>query len=59
AWLLVLDSLIFQTEAEVRWLDLCEARMVQQAQNGQATARKSSNGVTVEEAAPLIADNRR
>ena len=32
AWLLVLDSLIFQTEAEVRWLDLCEARMVQQAQ---------------------------
>ncbi|CAM3259799.1 Transcriptional regulator PadR-like family protein [Arthrobacter ulcerisalmonis] len=32
AWLLVLDSLIFQTEAEVRWLDLCEARMVQQTQ---------------------------
>ena len=32
AWLLVLDSLIFQTEAEVRWLDLCEARMIQQAQ---------------------------
>ncbi|MGF4045053.1 PadR family transcriptional regulator [Paenarthrobacter nitroguajacolicus] len=29
AWLLVLDSLIFQAEAEVRWLDLCEARMVQ------------------------------
>ncbi|MCY1236839.1 Transcriptional regulator PadR-like family protein [compost metagenome] len=29
AWLLVLDSLIFQTEAEVRWLDLCEARMAQ------------------------------
>ena len=25
ARLLVLDSLIFQTEAEVRWLDLCEA----------------------------------
>jgi DNA-binding PadR family transcriptional regulator len=32
AWLLVLDSLIFQTEAEVRWLDLCEARIIQQAQ---------------------------
>ncbi|MEW1920881.1 PadR family transcriptional regulator [Pseudarthrobacter oxydans] len=32
AWLMVLDSLIFQTEAEVRWLDLCEARMIQQAQ---------------------------
>ncbi|HEV8178056.1 MAG TPA: PadR family transcriptional regulator, partial [Gemmatimonadales bacterium] len=60
AWLLVLDSLIFQTEAEVRWLDLCEARMLQQAQTAsQATPRKTSNGVTVEEAAPLIADNRR
>lgn len=31
ASLLVLDSLIFQAEAEVRWLDLCEARMIQQA----------------------------
>jgi DNA-binding PadR family transcriptional regulator len=29
ARLLVLDSLIFQTEAEVRWLDLCEARLLQ------------------------------
>lgn len=37
AGLLVLDSLIFQTEAEIRWLDLCEARLVQQAQlNGQS-----------------------
>ena len=32
ASLLVLDSLIFQAEAEVRWLDLCEARMIQQSQ---------------------------
>ncbi|MCX8455383.1 PadR family transcriptional regulator [Paenarthrobacter ureafaciens] len=37
AWLLVLDSLIFQAEAEVRWLDLCEARMV------QAQGRNHSN----------------
>lgn len=29
--LLVLESLIFQTEAEIRWLDLCEARLVQLA----------------------------
>ena len=29
ARLLVLDSLIFHAEAEARWLDLCEARMVQ------------------------------
>ena len=26
AWLLVLDSLIFHAEAEVRWLDHCETR---------------------------------
>ncbi|MDQ0675804.1 DNA-binding PadR family transcriptional regulator [Pseudarthrobacter siccitolerans] len=59
AWLLVLDSLIFQTEAEVRWLDLCEARMVQQAQSaGPGQARKTSNGVT-EDATPLNADSRR
>lgn len=32
ASLLVLDSLIFHAEAEVRWLDLCEARMIQQGQ---------------------------
>lgn len=57
AWLLVLDSLIFQTEAEVRWLDLCEARMVQQAQSA-GQARKTSNGVT-EDASPLTADSRR
>lgn len=28
AWLLVLEQLIFQTEAEARWLDHCEARLV-------------------------------
>jgi len=28
AWLLVLDSLVFQAEAEVRWLDHCETRLV-------------------------------
>ena len=61
AWLLVLDSLIFQTEAEIRWLDLCEARMVQlaQASGTRSQARKRSNGVTAEEAAPLTAENRR
>ncbi|MGO4857056.1 PadR family transcriptional regulator [Arthrobacter sp. 2MCAF14] len=31
ARLLVLDSLIFHAEAEARWLDLCDARLVQQA----------------------------
>ena len=27
AWLLVLDALVFQAEAEVRWLDHCETRL--------------------------------
>ena len=27
AWLLVLESMIFQAEAEVRWLDHCELRV--------------------------------
>ena len=60
AWLLVLDSLIFQTEAEVRWLDLCEARMVQLSQTAgtQGAVRKTSNGVT-EESALLNAETRR
>lgn len=31
AWLLMLDSLLFQVEAEARWLDLCEARLSEQA----------------------------
>lgn len=31
ARLLVLDSLVFQAEAEIRWLDLCEARLGQLA----------------------------
>jgi DNA-binding PadR family transcriptional regulator len=39
AWLLVLDSLIFQAEAEIRWLDLCEARMAQLAPSGSAASR--------------------
>ncbi len=34
ATLLILDSLIFHAEAELRWLDLCEARMMQLEQNG-------------------------
>ena len=31
AWLLVLDSLVFAAEAEVRWLDHCEARLARAA----------------------------
>lgn len=28
AWLLILDAMLFQAEAEVRWLDNCEASLV-------------------------------
>ena len=30
AWLLMLDALVFQAEAEVRWLDMCEARLARE-----------------------------
>ncbi|WP_256104588.1 PadR family transcriptional regulator [Streptomyces sp. ODS05-4] len=38
AWLLVLEQLIFQTEAEARWLDHCEARLVRIAALDPGTA---------------------
>lgn len=38
AWLLVVDSLIFQAEAEVRWLDHSETRLARAAASGVATA---------------------
>lgn len=34
AWSLVLDSLVFDAEAEVRWLDHCEARLRRAAAEG-------------------------
>jgi DNA-binding PadR family transcriptional regulator len=36
AWLLILDGLVFQAEAETRWLDLCEARLAKQSAAGPA-----------------------
>ena len=42
AWLLVLESMIFHAEAEIRWLDHCEVRLVRlpapAAAAGQLTA---------------------
>ena len=35
AWSLVLDSLVFDAEAEVRWLDHCEARLRRAAVEGR------------------------
>ncbi|WP_107705165.1 PadR family transcriptional regulator [Nocardioides allogilvus] len=34
AWSLVLDSLVFDAEAEIRWLDHCEARLRRAAAEG-------------------------
>jgi DNA-binding PadR family transcriptional regulator len=39
AWSLVLESLLFRAEAEVRWLDHCEARVA------RAAARRPANAV--------------
>jgi DNA-binding PadR family transcriptional regulator len=38
AWTLTLDGLLFQGEAEVRWLDLCEARLAGAAPAAKGTA---------------------
>jgi DNA-binding PadR family transcriptional regulator len=45
SWLLVLDAMLFQAEAEVRWLDHCEASLV----------RYTSPSATVPPATPAAA----
>ena len=44
ARLLVLDSLVFQLEAELRWLDLCEARLVHTGQIAAVVPGSGSGG---------------
>lgn len=39
-WLLILDSLLFQAEAEVRWLDACEQRLANAAPTRPASPRR-------------------
>lgn len=46
-WLFLLDSLIFQAEARVRWLDACEARLRRPRQ--KARAPKASDAEEREE----------
>ncbi len=36
AWVLVVDSLLFSAEAEIRWLDHCEARLARAAHDAAA-----------------------
>jgi DNA-binding PadR family transcriptional regulator len=42
AWLLVLDRLIFDAEAEARWLDHCESRLTRTA--GEKRVRRTATG---------------
>ncbi|PYC67076.1 PadR family transcriptional regulator [Streptomyces tateyamensis] len=51
AWLLVLDQLIFQTEAEVRWLDHCETRLAQHRPQ-PVPAQEPAPGTGEQEPAP-------
>ena len=37
AWTLVLDALVFQAEAEIRWLDHCEARVARARRPAEPT----------------------
>ncbi|MEV8436059.1 PadR family transcriptional regulator [Actinosynnema sp. NPDC051121] len=46
AWLLVLDAMIFQAEAEVRWLDHCEASLARYAAAAPLPAAESHREVT-------------
>ncbi|MGX1882297.1 PadR family transcriptional regulator [Streptomyces sp. NPDC055287] len=52
AWLLVLEQLIFQTEAEARWLDHSESRLARLS----ATAARRAGNVPAAAASPGTAD---
>ena len=44
AWSLVLDSLVFNAEAEIRWLDHCEARVRRAAGDRAEAGRRGQRG---------------
>jgi len=48
AWSLVLDSLVFAAEAEIRWLDHCEARL------RRAAAQRSTSTSAVAQSAEAV-----
>jgi DNA-binding PadR family transcriptional regulator len=43
AWPIVLDSLIFAAEAEIRWLDACEERLSRRATTARRTRAKRTD----------------
>lgn len=49
AWTLVLDSLVFAAEAEVRWLDHCEARL-------RRAAREAADAAPPQPVRPVLSD---
>lgn len=53
SWQLVLESLIFDADAEVRWLDHCEARLIRVAE-----ARQASSGTSTVPAESAAAEDR-
>jgi len=59
AWLLVLEQLIFQTEAEIRWLDHCETRLAQQAEIEQARAAEARKAEPAPRSGPAARLGRR
>ncbi|MGT2529322.1 PadR family transcriptional regulator [Streptomyces nojiriensis] len=57
AWLLVLEQLIFQTEAEARWLDHCETRLVRLSLSAdRRAARPGPNQAEPADGEPTHAD---
>jgi DNA-binding PadR family transcriptional regulator len=47
AWAMVLDSLIFATEAEIRWLDACEQRLARRTK--RSTDRQQADVTTTQD----------
>jgi len=45
-WLLILDSLLFQAEAEIRWLDSCEQRLTGRRAGRRTPTRTTSTATT-------------
>ncbi len=59
AWSLVLESLVFRAEAEIRWLDHCEARVARAAARPAPAAPVTDAGDPVADAAPAAQGRRR
>jgi hypothetical protein len=57
SWLLVADSLIFSAEAEIRWLDHCETRLVRHAIQHASTQPTSATAGSTD-SAPAATEER-